>query len=303
MPLPSSVTCSSTTSPRPPRGDGHGAGAVLQPVLDEVDEDLLELVGVDVQARQRPDLAVHPRAVVAGGADRSVTFSTMVGDVDHLAAQLQPTRVDAADVEELAQQPGHPVGVLVDGLEHLALLRVAEVVPLGEQRLREALHAGQRRAQLVAHRRHEVAAGRVEAPAPLAPPQRQDEADDPTVLPRVAGAGEHDGPHRPSAAIRVMSASAIRGSRAGSAANGRVHSHQSSPPRRRSGPPRRPAALPRRRRPGPPAGAPRSRCSGRSARRRRPRRSRPAAGRARLERGAAEFGAHARTPPRWRAAS
>ena len=46
--------------------------------------------------------------------------------------------------------------------EHQLLLLVVEPVPLAQQRRDEALHAGQRRAQLVRHRRHEVGAVAVE---------------------------------------------------------------------------------------------------------------------------------------------
>ena len=71
------------------------------------------------------------------------------GQVDELAVHLQPAGLDAGDVEQLGDQPGDPVGVGVDGLQHDALLVVGERVPLGEQRRGEALDAGQRGAQLV----------------------------------------------------------------------------------------------------------------------------------------------------------
>ena len=81
----------------------------------------------------------HPVDVPAG--DR--------GEVDRLAADLEPAGVDPRDVEQLADQPGHPVGVGLDGLEHEPLLVVGEPVPAAQQRGREALDRGQRRAQLV----------------------------------------------------------------------------------------------------------------------------------------------------------
>ena len=62
---------------------------------------------------------------------------------------VEPAGVDPGDVEQLGDQPGDPVGVGVDGLEHQPLLVVGEAVPLREQGRGEALHAGQRRAQLV----------------------------------------------------------------------------------------------------------------------------------------------------------
>ena len=83
--------------------------------------------------------------------------------VDDLLAHLEPAGVDAADVEQLGDQPGDAVGVGVDRLEHELLLLVVEAVPLGEQGRGEALDAGQRRAQLVRDGRDEVGAAALDA--------------------------------------------------------------------------------------------------------------------------------------------
>ena len=84
------------------------------------------------------------------------TFSTTErgqgGQVDHLAAQHQPAGLEPADVEQLGDQPGDAVGVVVDLLEHRALLLVLEPVPAVEHQRRVALHRGERAAQLVATR-------------------------------------------------------------------------------------------------------------------------------------------------------
>ena len=66
-------------------------------------------------------------------------------------------------------QPGDPVGVGVDGLEHQPLLLVGEPVPLGEQRRGEALDAGQRRPQLVGDGRDQLGPARSAGPGPRCP--------------------------------------------------------------------------------------------------------------------------------------
>ena len=113
--------------------------------------DLVELVGVDphlrdARRRRRPTNrdGSSPRRLHRGDVPRRRR-----GQVDDLPAHAEPAGVDPGDVEQLGDQPGDPVGVGVDGLQHQPLLLVGEPVPLGEQRRGEALDAGQRRAELV----------------------------------------------------------------------------------------------------------------------------------------------------------
>ena len=75
---------------------------------------------------------------------------------DAPAGQAEPAGVEAGHVEELGDQPAEPVGVGVDGGQHQQLLLVVEPGPAAEHRLDEALHAGQRRPQLVGHRGDQV---------------------------------------------------------------------------------------------------------------------------------------------------
>ena len=77
----------------------------------------------------------------------------------------EPAGVEPGHVEQLGDQAAEPVGVGVDRGEHQLLLLVVEPVPPVEQRLDEALHAGQRRAQLVGDRGDQVGAVAVEAGA------------------------------------------------------------------------------------------------------------------------------------------
>ena len=80
---------------------------------------------------------------------RLVTFNTHHGvgegrQVDELAAQDQPAGLQPADVEQLGDQPGDAVGVVVDLFEHLALLGVVDAIPAVQHQGRVALHRGQR---------------------------------------------------------------------------------------------------------------------------------------------------------------
>ena len=91
------------------------------------------------------------------------------------------------DVEQLGDQPGDPVGVGVDGLEHQPLLVVVEAVPLAQQGGGEALDAGQRRAQLVGDGGEQLGAARLGAAAALGVAQADDDGAAPARrgLPRT----------------------------------------------------------------------------------------------------------------------
>ena len=71
---------------------------------------------------------------------------------------LEAAGLDPGHVEKLGNQPGDPVGIGVDRLEHDPLLVVGEAVPLGQQRGGEPLDAGQGRAQFVRDGGHEISA-------------------------------------------------------------------------------------------------------------------------------------------------
>ena len=95
---------------------------------------------------------------VAGG-DPAVDQPPHCGrEIDHLPPQLEPTRVDARDVEKFGDEPGHPVGVRVYCLQHQQPLLVVEPIPLVQQRGGEAFDARERRPQLVRDSRDEVGA-------------------------------------------------------------------------------------------------------------------------------------------------
>jgi hypothetical protein len=55
----------------------------------------------------------------------------------------------SARQEDLVEDPGQALSLLDDQLEQLAAAVVVECLPVREQRLRRAVSAGRRRAQLV----------------------------------------------------------------------------------------------------------------------------------------------------------
>src|SRR5450759_2760201 len=73
-------------------------------------------------------------------------------DVHRLLAHLQSPGIGACDVQEPDDQPGDPVCVGLDGLQHQPLLVVGEAVPATKKSRRKTLHGRQRRAQLVGNR-------------------------------------------------------------------------------------------------------------------------------------------------------
>src|SRR5580692_7851729 len=137
----------------------HATSAVPERILNKVDQDLVDLVSVQPGFRQLTGhLEPEPVLGLAAGDPAGDDLAYPLRDVDQLAVHFHPPGLDPGYVEQLGDQPGDPVRVGVDRLQHDALLVVGEPAPLVEQRGREALDAGQRRAQLVRDGRHELGA-------------------------------------------------------------------------------------------------------------------------------------------------
>ncbi len=147
-------------------GEADHPFAVPERVLDEVGQDLVETVGVGPHlGKVLGDFDGEAVALLAA-RDRTLDMSRVDGaDVDGQRPDLQPPGVDPGHVEQLGDQPGDPVGVRLDRLEHEPLLVVAEPVPSAQQGRGEALHRGQRRPQLVGDRRDDGGVLGLGAPA------------------------------------------------------------------------------------------------------------------------------------------
>ncbi len=200
MPSPSSSTRTTTHSLRRSSVTVTTPGAVAQGVLDEVEEDLLEAVGVGPHLRQPLLLGgvseLEPHG--AGGPAQLVAHDVgaqQVVQVDRAEPQVEAVGVEPRDVEQLGDEPGQPVGVGLDRLDHESLLLVGEAVPAPQQAAREAGHRRQRRPQLVGDGREH---GRLVALGPLARlgvAQAEHDPIDAVVAvrpgPHVAGRDEH----------------------------------------------------------------------------------------------------------------
>src|SRR5579864_266931 len=100
-----------TVHPRALYHDRNDTSPVPDRVFHEVAEDLVDLVGIQPGLRQ-VGRRVQPEPVfrLAGGDPASDDLAGPLGDVDELAPHLHPAGLDAGDVEQLGDQPGHPVG-------------------------------------------------------------------------------------------------------------------------------------------------------------------------------------------------
>lgn len=159
--------------------DRDSSLAVPHGIFQEVAEHLVDLVGVGPQIGQRLlDAQQEPVGRLPGGDVGLDVPSDGGADVDGLAAHLQLTGVDPRDVEQLGDEPGDPVGVGVDGLQHQPLLVVGEAFPLGEQGGGEALDRGERGAQFVGDGGDQLGVAALGAAASLGVAQGDDESPD-----------------------------------------------------------------------------------------------------------------------------
>ena len=115
---------------------------------------------VDVERHGREIVGdVEPDAVGAGdGPQPPDGVLHEIGDVDRFVLDLERAGADAAQLERVAHQPLEPFRLVGDRLEQLAPFLGLDARPRRQQRAGGRLHRGQRRAQVVAHRRQEAGA-------------------------------------------------------------------------------------------------------------------------------------------------
>src|SRR6516165_11148897 len=171
--------------------NGHDTSPVPDRVLHEVSEDLVDLVGVQPGVRQAGTLLQAETVLrLAGGDPARHELPCSFRDIHELPVYLHPAGFDSGHVEQLGDQPGDPVRVRVDRLEHYALLVVGEPAPLGEQRGGESLDGGQRGTEFVRDRGDKLGAAALKPGPLLSAPERDHEAAD---LPAPAVADVADG--------------------------------------------------------------------------------------------------------------
>ncbi len=121
------------------------------------------------------------------------------GDVDHLAAQPETAGLQAGDVEQLGDQAGDAVGVVLDLFEHRPLLVVVEPVPPVEEERGVPLDRRERRPQLMRDGRDDLDAAGGQRVATVDRPQGQHDTFQPAAAVAPVAAG-HRHPHGPAVA-------------------------------------------------------------------------------------------------------
>ena len=165
-------------------------------VGEQVAEHLHDAGAVGHHARQvRRQVDGH---VVAGaaGQERAARRVDERARVGRLGIDRQGAGVDAAGVEQVADEVRHAVGLVVDDAEELHELGRAERTPGAEHGGGGPLDGGERRAQLVAHHAEEVGAHAVELLERGEVLQRDHDGLDPAVAADGGRAeqGGHAGP-------------------------------------------------------------------------------------------------------------
>jgi hypothetical protein len=138
-------------------GDGAAVGRVADRVRHQVDDDLVDLVGVGRDRADRQDRGLDGLVLAIG--QRPQLGDRVGGDgaqLDLRAGQARAAGLEAREVEHLVDQPLEPVGVALER-RHRAILGVVERPELSfDQQIEVADDRHQRRAQLVGDDRDEL---------------------------------------------------------------------------------------------------------------------------------------------------
>ena len=138
--------------------DGGRFQRVPGGVGEEVVEHLHDAPPVGHHAGQ-PDGKVHDDAVPAAAAQEGAPrLLHQLGQLRRLGRNRERARVDAARIEQVADQAAHVSGLLVDDAKELAQLGRVHRVRGVQQGADRAHDGGERRAQLVAHQAQELRA-------------------------------------------------------------------------------------------------------------------------------------------------
>ena len=157
-PRPSSATVIATWTPSRAAVTrmGEDSGACRAALENRVVQHLDDAPPVGHRARQvRRQVDRH--AVPAAAAQEGVPGPVHQGrDVDRLGVYRERARVDAPDIQQVADQAAHVIGLIVDDAEELAHLGRVELRSGIQRGGGRPLDRGQRRAQLVAHHAQEL---------------------------------------------------------------------------------------------------------------------------------------------------
>ena len=136
--------------------DGGGRGRAAGRVRDEVVQHLDDARLVRHHPRQVRRQVDLERVPAPAAEERVARLIHQDGHLGGPGLERQRAGVDASGVQQVAEQPVHAVGLLVDDAEELAGLGRLQHPRGAQRRGARALDGGQRRAQLVAHQAQEL---------------------------------------------------------------------------------------------------------------------------------------------------
>src|SRR5581483_5735864 len=140
---------------RGPDGDRAAVGRVLDGVLEQLPDDDVGGHRVAAGGRQVIGDIGHDNVLVGQRLERGGRAAQHRAEVEGALADRKLVGARARAEQQLLHQPAQGAGPFRDRLRRGAPLAVGELVPAAGQRAGEALHHGDRRAQLVAGRGQE----------------------------------------------------------------------------------------------------------------------------------------------------
>ena len=128
-------------------------------VLEQVEEHLLDHLDVDADGRQLEIDREADRVVVGQRPQAPHRGGREVSDVRDARLGLYATGTDARQVERLGHEPLEALGLVDDGVEHLAPVVGIELGVGGAERRRRGADRREGCTQVVAHRGQEAGSG------------------------------------------------------------------------------------------------------------------------------------------------
>ena len=136
--------------------DRRGLGRATRGVGEQVVQHLHDALPVGHHAGQALGEVDAHRVPAVAGKEGGPRLLDQLPHLGGLGRHRERAGVDPSRVEQVAEQPAHAVGLLVDDAEELPHLRRAEGLRRAQHRRGGTLDGGERRAQLVTHHPQEI---------------------------------------------------------------------------------------------------------------------------------------------------